>query len=251
MDGRRGAAIDIRKVVRSGVTHFPWLADPKSRLQYAFHRLLHRPFEIEFLALEGLLSAQDLCLDVGANRGQSIDALKMLSFPVCIVAFEPQSNLYRGLLKRFRNDADVVVLPFGASDRASNTELYVPYYAGYCFDGLGSMQLDRLDEWLRASIYRFDERKLEIRAMPCRTVRLDDLMLGNIAFIKLDIQGSEYAALVGAADTLRRDRPHLMIETPSPDVHDFLERLGYTQYVYSEGRLRKSTEWALNAFFLT
>jgi FkbM family methyltransferase len=251
MDGGGGAHVDVRKVVRSSLVHVPWLADHKTRLQYGVHRLLRRPFEVEFSALEGLLSPHDLCLDLGANHGQSIDALKMLSFPVRVIAFEPQANLYRRLLKRFGSDPDVIVLPFGASDCASLTEIHVPYYAGYCFDGMASIPDTAVDEWLRASIYRYDEEKLEIRSMPCRTVRLDDFAFGQIAFMKIDIQGSEYAALNGALETLRRDRPQLMVETPSPEVRAFLEALGYTEYVYENGRLRKSSDWTLNPFFLT
>ena len=242
--------MDVRKVVRSGIVHFPALADPKAQVQYAVQRLLHRPFEVEFLALNRLLSRGDLCLDVGANRGQSVDALKMLSFPVRVTAFEPQPRLYRRLLERFRNDPNVVVLPYGASDHASITEIYLPYYNGYCFDGLASIHKEGLDEWLRHSIRHFDARKLQIVAMPCQTVRLDDVVVGSVRFIKLDVQGSEYAALQGCVETLRRDKPHLMVETPPPEVRDFLGRLGYTQYVYDHGALRKSNGWTLNPFFL-
>ena len=252
MHRQRSPSLVVRKVIRSGLVHFPWLVDHKTRLQYGMHRLLHRPSEVEFLALEGLLSPGDLCLDLGANHGQSIDALKMLSFPVRVIAFEPQPNLYRRLLKRFGSDPDVIVLPFGVSDRASMTEIHVPYYGGYGFDGVASIPDSRVDEWLRVSIYRFDQKKLEVRSIPCQTVRLDDFAFGPIAFIKLDIQGSEYAALQGSVETLRRDRPQLMIETPPPEVRHFLlEELGYTQYMYEDGHLRKSTDVTLNPFFLS
>jgi len=197
-----------------------------------------------------LLSPGDLCLDVGANYGQSIDALKMLSFPVRVTSFEPQLNLYRRLVKRFGEDRDVIVLPFGASDTASLTEIYVPYYNGYCFDGLASVHKEGLDGWLRGGLYRFDEGKFEVRVMPCRTVRLDDVVPETVAFIKLDIQGSEHAALKGAVEILRRDKPHLMIETPPPEVRELLGTLGYTRYIYADRRLQKSDEFTLNPFFL-
>jgi hypothetical protein len=61
MNGQRDrVVVDVRKVVRSGMTYLPYLADHKARLQYAVQRVLHRPFEVEFLALEGLLSSGDL-----------------------------------------------------------------------------------------------------------------------------------------------------------------------------------------------
>ncbi len=248
---REHAKVDLRKAVRTAVVHVPSMANLKAWLQYTAHRAMRKPFEVEFHALEGLLSAGDLCYDVGANRGQSIEALKMLSFPVRITAFEPQPNLYRRLARRFWKDLDVLVLPFGASDHPSTTLIYVPFYNGYCFDGLASLREEGVDDWLRSSIYGFDERKVEVKAMPCQTVRLDDLELGTVAFIKLDIQGSEHAALQGLRETLRRDRPHLMIETPSPEVKAFLAPLGYEQYNYADGRLQRSDDWTLNPFFLT
>jgi FkbM family methyltransferase len=244
------AKLDLRMLVRTALVYVPPLANAKAWAQYKAQRVMRKPFEVEFSALADLLEPGCLCLDVGANRGQSIDALKMLPFPVRIVAFEPQPERYRRLIKRFWKDFDVTVLPFGASDGPSNTQIFVPYYRGYCFDGLASLQREGVDEWLRSSIYRFDENKVEVKAFPCQTVRLDDLELGTVAFLKLDVQGSEHAALLGALDTLRRDKPRLMIETPSPEVLALLEPLGYQRYTYVDGRMQRSDDWALNAFFL-
>ena len=250
-DGERAAPrVDARKAARTALVYVPSLANAKAWIQYSALRVLRRPFEGEFAALADMLEPGGLCLDVGANRGQSIDALKMLPFPVRIVAFEPQPDRYRRLIKRFWKDFDVTILPFGASDQPSNTQIYVPYYRGYCFDGLASLQREGVEEWLRWSIYGFDERKVSVRAFPCQTIRLDDLELGTVAFIKLDVQGSEHAALRGALETLHRDRPRLMIETPSPEVIALLEPLGYKRYTYVDGLMQRSDEWALNAFFL-
>jgi FkbM family methyltransferase len=247
---RTASRVDVRKLVRTAVTFAPPLANAKAWVQYSAQRVLRKPFEVEFAALADLVEPGSLCLDLGANRGRSIDAMKMLPFPVRIVAFEPQPERYRRLIKRFWKDFDVTVLPFGASDEASNTQIYVPYYRGYCFDGLASLQREGLDEWLRWSIYGFEERKVEVKAFSCQTVRLDDLELGAVAFAKLDIQGSEYTALRGALETLHRDKPRLMIETPSPEVVALLEPLGYQRYTYVDGRMQRSDAWTLNAFFL-
>ncbi|HEV2533239.1 FkbM family methyltransferase, partial [Phenylobacterium sp.] len=42
--------------------------------------------------------------------------------------------------------------------------------------------------------------------------RLDDCGLVNVGFIKIDVEGFELQVLKGAAATLRRDRPNLVVE---------------------------------------
>ncbi|WP_460370901.1 FkbM family methyltransferase, partial [Actinocorallia lasiicapitis] len=49
-------------------------------------------------------------------------------------------------------------------------------------------------------------------AVPVPTVRLDDLDLHDVRFMKFDIEGHEAAALRGAERTIRRDRPVLLVE---------------------------------------
>ncbi len=44
------------------------------------------------------------------------------------------------------------------------------------------------------------------------TVRLDDLPLPPVAFIKMDVQGAEAAALAGMQALIARDRPVLFVE---------------------------------------
>jgi len=113
--------LEVGKLLRTALVYFPPVVNAKAWLQYSVLRVMHKPFEADFAALADLLEPDSLCLDVGANRGQSIDALKMLPFPVRIVAFEPQPERYRRLVKRFWKDYDVTVLPFGTSDEPSST----------------------------------------------------------------------------------------------------------------------------------
>ena len=65
------------------------------------------------------------------------------------------------------------------------------------------------------------------------TMRIDDLKLTELDFIKLDVEGYEYRALLGAEATLRRCKPVVMFEAkgkgddPSPDsAHEYIQSLG-------------------------
>jgi len=56
--------------------------------------------------------------------------------------------------------------------------------------------------------------------------RLDELGLAPF-FIKLDIQGYEYRALLGGERTIRTHEPVLLIESPDEQTIEFLAKLGY------------------------
>ena len=67
-------------------------------------------------------------------------------------------------------------------------------------------------------------------------IRIDDLRIEDLDFLKLDIEGMEYAALLGARQTLERCRPAVLIEDKSlgarygmkgSECSDFLGSLGY------------------------
>lgn len=75
-----------------------------------------------------------------------------------------------------------------------------------------------------------------------RTISIDTIRMQidkKIDFIKLDVEGCEVKALVGAANTLRVDRPKLMIEVNSgalekqgDSVKDLHDALTYFKYTY-------------------
>jgi len=59
------------------------------------------------------------------------------------------------------------------------------------------------------SLGRVSRAVLELSVNTCA---LDDLALGRVSCIKLDIEGGELDALLGASELLRRDRPAIAME---------------------------------------
>ncbi|MFA5604186.1 MAG: FkbM family methyltransferase [Bacilli bacterium] len=55
--------------------------------------------------------------------------------------------------------------------------------------------------------------------------RLDDLLLENISFIKLDIEGMESSALQGGAQTIQRERPVIYAEAWGDEGHKKVARV--------------------------
>lgn len=76
-------------------------------------------------------------------------------------------------------------------------------------------------------------------------VAIDDLSVGNLTFIQLDIEGSEVNALDGSARTIDKFKPVIMVERRGhgPDPQSWLLERGYRQvlskatdtvYIYGE-----------------
>ena len=238
--GTRARQVDVRAWLRDGLTRAPWLSDLKSRGYYAALRLVRCPFEQEFKALRPYLRDRMLCLDVGANHGQSIDALRIMRRDIRIIALEPQPHLFERLARRFPPSPATVVLPYGVGARPGRTTLWVPSYNGYRFDGLASTTSEQAaTDWFAYSIRRFEPSKLSVQTYEIDVVRLDDVAAEPVGVVKIDIQGAELAALQGAGRILTEDRPVVMVEqcTAGP-IDGHMGALGYDPYTWSNGALR-------------
>ncbi|GAA0957556.1 FkbM family methyltransferase [Actinocorallia libanotica] len=78
---------------------------------------------------------------------------------------------------------------------------------------------------------------------PVPRVRIDDLAVSDVRFVKLDIEGHELAALRGAERTVRRDLPVLLLELearhqPLEPVLSLLAEWGYRGEILTEGSWR-------------
>jgi len=71
--------------------------------------------------------------------------------------------------------------------------------------------------------------------------RLDDLHLDDVGLVKIDVEGHELAVLRGAADTLTRNRPAVLVEAVEAEerhhpnavaaITELLTGLGYEGYL--------------------
>lgn len=197
--------------------------------------------------------AEFLFLDVGANVGQTIDAVRMHGWHCRIIAFEPNSNLARKLERTYaRNEPLIDVRNEALSDFAGTADLFVPYYRDLAFDGLASLDRNTALAWLSPErLFLFDENKLSCRQLEVSIRTLDSLGL-EPDFIKLDVQGAELAVLRGGTDTIERRLPGFLIEAPRKhDEIAYLQKLGYEHYAFDGTRFLKDRLGTVNTFFFT
>jgi FkbM family methyltransferase len=234
----------LRKAIRTATVYIPGFDD--EAIRRAVNRVLQRPFEREFKALAELRDFE-LCLDVGANRGQSIEALTICAKGTRIISFEPQPGLADALRVRYPH---VRVEACGLGERDELLTLHVPRYRHRCFDTMAALDPDDARIWFAHAVFGFNPQHLKVEEVKCRIRPLDAFGLAP-DFVKLDVQGHELAVLKGARETLRC-QPVLMVETPSPEVIAFLSALGYRMYCYEPGAGLLATDQPryLNTLFM-
>lgn len=242
---------NIRKIIRTAQTFFPGWEDAKYKFQRNQRRLRRAPFEEDFNALELFPESSDaVFVDVGANRGQSIDAILLKRRNGAIISFEPNRSLYQKLCRLYLGNPRVTIHNFGLGSARGEFKLFVPSYRGFVFDGLASFDKESAAGWLRERLYGYRESLLEVHEISCEILRMDDLAL-KPSFIKLDVQGFELSALQGAEQTLDQFRPILLIETPDAEIKAYLKQFGYVHCKFDRGALIPSDQGGdLNSFFL-
>jgi FkbM family methyltransferase len=227
------------------------MLEAKFSIMRAYRNQLRKPFDADFNGIEFLPDLEEaLFLDVGANRGQSTDAILMKRKKSRIQLFEPNPWLCGKLEAFFGSNPRIIVNRFALGAKTEERELFVPFYKHWMFDGLASFDEETAKSWLRDRMFFYREEFLTVKTVACKIRPLDDLAL-DPAFIKLDVQGFEYEVVRGGEETIRRCSPILLIESPPAAVLvEYLKGLGYEMYAFRAGGFCRGVMGGANTFFM-
>jgi FkbM family methyltransferase len=153
-------------------------------------------------------------VDIGAKIGMYTYRIRAHSSEV--IAFEP-IPMFNEFLRAVFGGKRVRVEPFAVSDQRGRAKLRLPY--GH--DGspkFGRATIDPANRFDMGVIARADEIEVETRRI--------DYDLVDVGFIKIDVEGHELAVLAGAANTLARHTPNLLIECNDEHQPNAVSRLG-------------------------
>lgn len=172
--------------------------------------------------IKKLVHSDAICLDIGANIGYfTVLMAKRCRF---VYAFEPEEENSKMLAKN-------IIL--------NNLENVARFQSAVCeYDGLVDLYLSGLNygmhriypsRWCRAGISHV------------KGIKIDDISLSKVDFIKMDIEGAEYFALQGMKNTLDIFRPDILMEFHPPtireagidpyDVYRFMTNRDYAIYL--------------------
>ena len=163
----------------------------------------------DFMIFEFLLGKTSRVLNIGAHNGATAFFMSRLGAEE-ILSVEPNPSFYETLdnlkIKNHR------ILQLGLSDEVGTGFLYCPNeYPG------------------RANILESQENGFD--EIPIQLDTIDNLLLNNFNYWKIDVEGSELKVLEGAVQTLEKNPPdHIQIEVWENNVDKIVNFLCKFQY---------------------
>lgn len=168
-------------------------------------------------------------IDIGANKG--VYTYFLVKYSKKVYAFEPNPKVFSFLKKGLPKKAQAFLVAL--SNKEGKDFLRIPKTRkGFSNQG-GSLSHEKVPN---------NYLSFEVDCKPLDTYKLD-----NIGFIKIDVEGFEREVLEGAQQTIKREKPNLLIEMeerhtkrPIEDDISWVENLGYKGFFFSEGEGLKS-----------
>jgi FkbM family methyltransferase len=152
--------------------------------------------EREMRVVRALLGHSGLFIDVGANFGVYSVLVDMLGRQV--IAFEPHPCVAKELRKSLADAHSVYEVCL--SSTIGEAMFHVP------------VNVSGEDISTRGSMMEPVGPDVERRRIRVRMEKLDSYQLVDVALIKIDVEGHEWQVLLGARETIERERPCVLIE---------------------------------------
>lgn len=171
------------------------------RNQIDFMVFFFGAYEIGILNyVKKFITKDSIVLDIGANIGHH--SLYFSSLCKQVYAFEPYEAVRKKLESKIERNGikNITVVPVGLSNEASELAYFEPPSSNL---GSGSFLAAHSNENLNQGL------KLELKN---GDAVVNNMSLQKIDFVKIDVEGFEYFVLKGLVDTLRLQRPVLMLE---------------------------------------
>jgi FkbM family methyltransferase len=181
-----------------------------------------------------ILTKEDICIDAGANLGFHTIQFGKLSKKV--LAFEPQPLIYNQLCTNILfNDLDNIIIPYrlALGDKKDVQQMWDIENENWVGNGCynwGGRGIEHKDATYQSNEIREHD---QVEVIP-----LDSLNT-NLDLIKIDIQGYEYYAFLGANRILNENKPIILLENAKTEIDkkalNFLKDIGYENYRYNIG----------------
>jgi FkbM family methyltransferase len=140
-------------------------------------------------------TGRPVIFDIGANRGDYVAALnEVFGSESEIHAFEPLASTFHQLVERFGSGDNISCQNFGFGDN----ECEVPLHYDKAGSTIASIYPQRDDHPWRTDSTQY----VKIRTLDNF---IEEQRMEKIAFIKLDIEGHEFQALLGASNSITRN----------------------------------------------
>lgn len=149
-----------------------------------------------------------IIFDVGANKGQSIERFKTNFKNPKIYSFEPNPEIFKESLEKYKNDEDIFLNNLALGDKNCTIPLNVTINSG----NSSFYDLKKNTEWIKIRSKQFNtspENFIEKQVnVDCTTLDnyCSENRIENIDLLKIDTQGFEDKVLSGSFKLLENKR---------------------------------------------
>lgn len=139
-------------------------------------------------------------IDVGANRGQTIDFFLSINPECRIYAIEPNPTLFDRLNKKYADHSNVSIFRFGVSETTGTREFFENIFDySSTFE---QINMDSAYQNKKAKVLGVDAKHMVTKSYPVEVIKLSDFIVANklesgVDVLKIDTEGHEYYCLLG------------------------------------------------------
>ncbi len=184
-----------------------------------------------FQFLELLKCSEGNILDIGANLGIMTVHLAQAFPDATVHAFEPipdNCHVFKQVIEKYKLK-NVVFHEVALGEENGTAEMILPRNRGTKLQGLSHVKHNSITEWNDGEVFEVEMK------------RLDDMDIGKVCGIKMDVENFEYFVLKGGIELLKRDSPIIYTELwkngNRTKCFELLEELGYKPHVVQKGHL--------------
>ncbi len=201
-------------------------------------RAINNNYEKELALIDRFSDKSKNALDIGVYRG--VYSLKLSQNFKQIHAFEPNPLLFPYLndnLKKIIKNINLYNLAL--SDKSGETELKLPVRSNSIFKD----NIEELYQLGAASVHPENEFE-KFKKIQVKVEKLDNILIENIGFIKIDVEGHELEVIEGAKETIIKNKPVLLVEIekrhskkPVEETIGKINNLEYDCYFVEDNKL--------------
>lgn len=163
-----------------------------------------------------------VCIDAGAAAGMVTDKL-LEAGADHVIAFEPFPGNFPHFDNRIKNNEKVTFIKKAVGDHDGVSSFFV----ANCVPKGANSHWGKLPGYSSLGYLTDVERTTDERSIEVGVVRLEDYLEQDITLLKMDLQGGELKALVGAGDKISKVKACFIEFNLEWDVIDFLLNEGF------------------------
>ena len=202
-------------------------------LKRKLERQIDKNYEKELSIIHNFEDKNKVAIDVGVYRG--IYSYKLSKHFKKVFSFEPNPLIYNNLSSSLAKITDnIEIFNYALSNTEGITKLKIPNRGNSLFD----KNYEELFKLGAATIHEKNDI-IDYESFDVKKTLLDKIIPSSekIGFIKIDVEGHESEVIKGSINTIKRDKPILLIEIeekhtkkPINDTINFVKNIGYDCY---------------------